>query len=319
MTHESLATAHGQLAQSIQHARDQWQKDGTYDGRDIPTLARVFVAALRSLPGGAAELRRRAELVEADCGPGSAYAEALAEVRELAPTADAPDPVALARMKPTARRWRSIVTAEPLTAAELHDVATAAELLMGDLTAGDPAREPLERLRLACLEVHDRAAALASDGAIYLHHLHAAEGPNPPERSRVVRAALSDPMTLALVRDDLGRAAEALLAWARDQQQRVSTKRSKRTKHNRRAPAHRPLTDKQVKAMQTVAECNGSIAEAARRLGKDRSTVAQHYRTALKKLGRMASTVKAKTGALPSDKRGQLTVARNDAPPSKLE
>jgi predicted DNA-binding protein (UPF0251 family) len=67
------------------------------------------------------------------------------------------------------------------------------------------------------------------------------------------------------------------------------------------------LTGKQLEASQIVAECKGDIAEAARRLGKDRATVEQHYSAAMKKLGK--TVVKHATTQLPSDRRGQVNIA----------
>ncbi len=44
------------------------------------------------------------------------------------------------------------------------------------------------------------------------------------------------------------------------------------------------LTDKQLEALQVVGQHHGNFAAAARTLNKDRKTVEEHYRTALKKL-----------------------------------
>lgn len=44
------------------------------------------------------------------------------------------------------------------------------------------------------------------------------------------------------------------------------------------------LTDKQLEAIQVVGQHHGNFAAAARALQKDRKTVEEHYRTALKKL-----------------------------------
>jgi len=77
----------------------------------------------------------------------------------------------------------------------------------------------------------------------------------------------------------------------------------------------RPLTAKQVEAVSMVNQCEGNIAEAARRMGKDRATVEQHYRAANEKLG--AKIVRRGRGlpstqALPTDGRAQADVYTDD-------
>lgn len=74
----------------------------------------------------------------------------------------------------------------------------------------------------------------------------------------------------------------------------------------RRRPQNRPLTEAQTEAVQVVGECRGNIAQAAKNLGKDRSTVAELYRKGMQKLGR--SALKPKTQRLPEDRSGQPSV-----------
>ena len=62
--------------------------------------------------------------------------------------------------------------------------------------------------------------------------------------------------------------------------------------------------------MQIVGECKGSIADAARHLGKDPKTVRQHYRAASEKVGK--SVVKHATEPLRTDRRGQANIANGD-------
>jgi hypothetical protein len=102
------------------------------------------------------------------------------------------------------------------------------------------------------------------------------------------------------------------LSWVTEAIQQQSSKGAKPTGDNRPRRNRKPLnpkelTPKQLEASQIVAECKGDIAEAARRLGKDRATVEQHYRAAMKKLGK--TVVKYKTKQLPSDRRGQANLA----------
>ena len=84
-------------------------------------------------------------------------------------------------------------------------------------------------------------------------------------------------------------------------------KRGKR----RQSSKPRPLTPKQTEALQIVGECGGDIAEAARRLGKDRKTVEQHYQAGLAKLGR-AMGRKPKVEQLRNGLRGQPEVTAED-------
>ena len=86
----------------------------------------------------------------------------------------------------------------------------------------------------------------------------------------------------------------------------------KKTANKRRRLRRKPssLTPKQTEAFAIVQECKGNIAEAARRLGLDYSTVKQHYDVACEKAGYKAA--KPKTTRLRHDKRGQVNIAKED-------
>jgi DNA-binding CsgD family transcriptional regulator len=84
----------------------------------------------------------------------------------------------------------------------------------------------------------------------------------------------------------------------------------KRRTRNRPPATPKPLTAKQVEAVQMVGDCKGNFAEAARRLGVTSKTVRQHYRAAITKTGQ--TVVKHATKALPSDRRGQTNLADGD-------
>lgn len=80
---------------------------------------------------------------------------------------------------------------------------------------------------------------------------------------------------------------------------------------NRVKPAtERPLSALQSETVQVVGECKGNYAEAAKRMGKDRKTVEECYKTAMKKLGR--AIVKHKTKAMGTDRRGQADIGTDD-------
>jgi predicted DNA-binding protein (UPF0251 family) len=94
---------------------------------------------------------------------------------------------------------------------------------------------------------------------------------------------------------------------------RVRGKGRGRRRRMRQEP--RPLTPKQTEAMQIVGECEGDLAEAARKVGICRKSLAERYSAALKKIGLTAAQyLKPKTVSLPRDRRGQVAVA---APPEE--
>lgn len=68
-----------------------------------------------------------------------------------------------------------------------------------------------------------------------------------------------------------------------------------------------PLTSRQTEVMQIVGECKGNIAAAAKRLGRDYSTIAEIYHVGLTKLGKIP--VKHGTKTLPHDRRGQVNLS----------
>jgi len=72
----------------------------------------------------------------------------------------------------------------------------------------------------------------------------------------------------------------------------------------------RALTAIQAEVVHIVGECKGNISEAARRLGKNRKTVDESYKSAMKKLGK--SAVKHQTKRLSSDRRGQENLSQED-------
>ena len=86
---------------------------------------------------------------------------------------------------------------------------------------------------------------------------------------------------------------------------------AKSTKRRRRQTDKvRPLTERQAEVLVAVGECNGSLTAAAKRLGIDRKTVAQHYEVCLRKLGH--KVVRHATRRLPTDRRGQLNISPED-------
>jgi hypothetical protein len=114
------------------------------------------------------------------------------------------------------------------------------------------------------------------------------------------------PDGLATKVDHLRNLEQALLKaqkWLKAQKQ--PKRKRKRTSDKPRKP--RPLTATETETIQIVGECKGNVAAAARRLGKDRKTVEESYRTGLGKLGKEA--YRYKTRLLPRDKRGQEVIS----------
>jgi DNA-binding NarL/FixJ family response regulator len=74
---------------------------------------------------------------------------------------------------------------------------------------------------------------------------------------------------------------------------------------------HGELTPKQMEAVKEVGECAGNIAKAARRLGKDASTVRQAYNAGLAKLGITAHKHK-RTISIARDARGNESISYCD-------
>jgi hypothetical protein len=106
--------------------------------------------------------------------------------------------------------------------------------------------------------------------------------------------------------------AAALAARAEGRETVPAGEPSKPQRRRRKRPPmiEKPLTDKQVEAVQIVGECSGNLSEAARRLATDRSALTQRYRAALRKMGK--AVVKHATKRLPTDRRGQATVGERD-------
>ena len=91
----------------------------------------------------------------------------------------------------------------------------------------------------------------------------------------------------------------------RDRTQKTPRRRRKRQ------PTTRPLTVKQIEASKLHGECEGKIAEVAKRMGISWKTASGHIKAAYTKLGKRAS-LKAKTTALNTDRRGQVDVTKSD-------
>lgn len=74
----------------------------------------------------------------------------------------------------------------------------------------------------------------------------------------------------------------------------------------------RPLTARQLEVIETVSECKGNVAQAAKRLGRDRKTIIESYRAGMKKLGKDVLLFKKSDRLVARDRRDQLDVADID-------
>ncbi|NQT36335.1 MAG: hypothetical protein HQ581_02535 [Planctomycetes bacterium] len=170
----------------------------------------------------------------------------------------------------------------------------------------DPSpHDTVEKIAAFCNEIaqnyavyqdDDEAVLVAAKGAIKHAIRSIVEAglppiPNPPRNPCTVTEAL----------DALGRIA----LWCGSPADSPGKKRKRRS-----AAKTNPLTPIQVKTVQVVGECEGDVAKAAKRLGKDRSTVQESYTAAMSKLGK--SAVKHKTRSMPRDKRGQEHLSEGD-------
>lgn len=80
------------------------------------------------------------------------------------------------------------------------------------------------------------------------------------------------------------------------------------TRRRRTLPAKRPVTAAEAEAVQMVGQCSGNKSEAARQLGKHRTTVDQLYKSGMAKAGKTI-TQRPSTNRLPQDDRGQDSIA----------
>lgn len=152
-------------------------------------------------------------------------------------------------------------------------------------------RDNLDEVQL--LEVERRIAADWSDLFVLL--IESVEEHVPP----AVPSSEGTPVGVEAERDTVTTPPAAPSSGAKPVKRRFSKHRKSLTESN--------LTDKQMEAVHIVGECKGNIAEAARRLGKDYSTIKQHYDAATAKLGKRA--VKHSTEQHATDRRGQANIA----------
>lgn len=90
----------------------------------------------------------------------------------------------------------------------------------------------------------------------------------------------------------------------------VEAARTSTPKRKRRRSSPQELTEIQRKTVEVVGDCKGNISKAARRLRKDRKTVAEAYKTAFRKLGKEPIKYGIKTFV--RDRRGQDDVSDID-------
>lgn len=91
-----------------------------------------------------------------------------------------------------------------------------------------------------------------------------------------------------------------------------SETKMKRRRRKRAGDVVRPLTPRQLEAMQLYGECKGNFAEMGRRMGLDRKTAKQHYDAAASKVGPKAVAQKPETNAIAHDCRGQADISDID-------
>jgi predicted DNA-binding protein (UPF0251 family) len=192
------------------------------------------------------------------------------------------------------------------------DVALAKALSAAlKVSEADPYRAQIVWQR-ACDLVRSRGTTASINGggggvsAITVAHL----GPEAEQRQGAIDAAhwiLSSALSIGTMAADFR---EGLAAVARFFD-------VGRTRRPPLKPKVHDLTNPQIEAMTVFAECKGSYADAARRLGIDRKSFKERHDAACKKLGKMA-VKKPKTKRQPHDKRGQLKIASQDDGPATI-
>ena len=87
-------------------------------------------------------------------------------------------------------------------------------------------------------------------------------------------------------------------------------------KRRRKAPPRtRKVTGLQTEALHQLGLCDNNVTKAAEAMGITRKTFRDHVEAAYRNLGRRAAKLEVKTSRLPTDQRGQGTVADNDQGP----
>lgn len=105
--------------------------------------------------------------------------------------------------------------------------------------------------------------------------------------------------------------AEAVTDKSLGGEQQHATGVKKQRRRRRQNPQPKPLTPRQTEAMKHHGDCQGKIAEIARRMGVARKTAEQHVKAAFTKLGQSVPK-KVKTTSHKKDRRGQENVAASD-------
>jgi hypothetical protein len=113
--------------------------------------------------------------------------------------------------------------------------------------------------------------------------------------------------------DDIATASVHAVRWLLSQAwkpEKGSKVKAVAKKRRTKLPVESRLTPKQAEAVATVASCKGNVAEAAKRLKKDRKTVVESYEKGLEKLGR--NNMKHVTKRMKTDRRGQADLSEDD-------
>jgi predicted DNA-binding protein (UPF0251 family) len=117
-------------------------------------------------------------------------------------------------------------------------------------------------------------------------------------------AAKADPLLVNVRRH--------IAEWVNGQVEKLGLGRKAKKPSRRRQPTReaRPITPKEVEAVQLVGQHKGNVAAAARQAGKSRTAMKKLYDKAHRKLASVKTPKgeQMKTRRLPTDRRGQATV-----------
>ncbi len=217
----ALEKAYRELTAELEKGIEQFRNTlGYSSGHEVCECIERFVDTLGSR--GLAELRRRAGLIAALCGPNSTYHAGRAHALELTPTnfvsdfppwlkrptesllnsGAAPDAIA-----PGARR-------PPLFLSEVSGERKIIETLLNheNLNLSETARQAYQEWRNSCRTVEKEARLLEVDGCWYLYNIHQA-GENQPASTAEFAKLWTQTDVGAANLAEIKAAADSMVAW----------------------------------------------------------------------------------------------------------
>jgi len=190
MVPSTLAGAHEELKAAFAKAMGQYKKRlGFGDVAGVREKVERFVDELCRVPDWAAELQRRAALVEESCKEGSEFYHALVEVLR-----DCPEPSKRTPLEEPYWQLRDLKTSHeqkimrlPATAAEVEQWHGVIEQAVSGGRVDDRLKPRFDQLISQCQRIRHDAKGVEADGCHYLWHIYRASKPDAPTRSSCIR------------------------------------------------------------------------------------------------------------------------------------